>query len=510
MLPNTVSPRARVAIVVVAYNAESTLIQTLDRIPEDVRSIVDELFILDDASGDRTHELARAWAVANTPFRTVVIRHSKNLGYGGNQKAAYRIAAERSIDVVVLLHADGQYAPEILGDMVSPILEGKADAVFGSRMMLKGAARRGKMPLYKRLGNRILTRIENVLLGTRLTEFHSGYRAYSVAMLNELLIQENSDGFNFDTQVIAQVVGAGRRILEVPIPTYYGDEICYVNGMKYAFDVVCDVLRFRMAKIGLGSASWIPAEQEYELKTAPASSHRLIAGALAEQTPGRVLDVGCSGGKLSALLLEQGHRVTGVDTVEVPGVRERVHTFHQVDASGLTETLAEETFDYVVAGDVIEHLADPRAALKEFAQLLEPGGQLLLSVPNFGHWYPRLRVAFGVFGYDRRGILDETHLRFFTRSTLRRLVTSAGFDILEEWHTGNPTERLAGRGSGALRRGIARAGVVLRTLRPELFAYQNVLRCTPHAGSSSTSVFEPRQDPADSVRVAQPPRAQSA
>jgi 2-polyprenyl-3-methyl-5-hydroxy-6-metoxy-1,4-benzoquinol methylase len=484
----------RVAIVVVAYNAESTLIQTLERIPPEVRETVDELFILDDASGDRTHDLARAWAAANARVTTVVLRHSRNLGYGGNQKAAYRIASERGIDVVVLLHADGQYAPEILGDMIQPILAGEADAVLGSRMMVKGAARRGRMPLYKRLGNRVLTRIENTLLGTELTEFHSGYRAYRVEMLDELLVQENSNGFDFDTQIIAQVVGAGRRILEIPIPTYYGDEICYVNGMKYAFDVVRDVLRYRLAGIGFGSAPWIPAQQEYDLKSAPSSSHHLITRALATEPPGRVLDVGCSGGRLAEQLTAQGHHVTGVDTVEVDGVRDRVHAFHRVDAAGLDETLAGETFDYVVAGDVIEHLADPLSTLKELRDLLDSGGQLLVSVPNFGHWYPRARVLLGVFGYDRRGILDETHLRFFTRSTLKRLVTAAGFDVVDEWHTGNPTEKLQGGPSGRPSALVGRLGRALVRLRPELFAYQNVLRCTPHAGSSSTTVFERRGD----------------
>ena len=488
-MPSTFEP-PRVAIIVVAYNAESTLIQTLDRIPPEVRHSVDELFILDDASDDRTHELARAWAAAHTGFETVVIRHTRNLGYGGNQKVAYRIASERSIDVVVLLHADGQYAPEVLGDLLEPILEGRADAVFGSRMMVKGAARQGRMPLYKRLGNRILTRVENAVLGTGLTEFHSGYRAYRVEMLDRLPIADNSDGFNFDTQIIAQTVGIGGRIVEVPIPTYYGQEICYVNGLKYAYDVLVDVLRYRLARLGVGSAPWVPVEEEYDLKTAPASSHRVIARALADERPGRVLDVGCSGGRLSALLVEQGHHVTGVDTVEVPGVRNRVHAFHKMDAAGLSEVFEGQRFDYVVAGDVLEHLADPRGALKELAGLLEDGGQLLVSVPNFGHWYPRVRVLFGVFGYDRRGILDETHLRFFTRAALRRLVASAGFDILEEWHTGNPTEKL-GTGEATPLRLLARVGGLLRWLRPQVFAYQNVLRCTPHAGASTISVFAP-------------------
>jgi SAM-dependent methyltransferase len=222
-----------------------------------------------------------------------------------------------------------------------------------------------------------------------------------------------------------------------------------------------------------------------------------------------VLDVGCSGGRLAEHLGAQGHHVTGVDTIEVDGVRERVHAFHRVDAAGLNQTLAGETFDYIVAGDVIEHLADPLTTLKELRELLDDGGQLLVSVPNFGHWYPRARVLLGVFGYDRRGILDETHLRFFTRSSLKRLVTAAGFDVLDEWHTGNPTEKLQGGRGGTVSGLVGRLGRGLVRLRPELFAYQNVLRCTPHAGSSSTTVFERRDNPGP-VRAPEPWVARTA
>ncbi len=154
-----------------------------------------------------------------------VIRNAQNLGYGGNQKLGYRLAMEDDLDIVVMLHGDGQYAPECLEEMVAPLERGEADAVLGSRMMEKGAARRGGMPLYKHLGNRALTVFENTMLGTSLTEFHSGYRAYSVRALRRIPFEQNSDDFDFDTEIIIQLHAAGLRITETPIPTYYGDEI---------------------------------------------------------------------------------------------------------------------------------------------------------------------------------------------------------------------------------------------------------------------------------------------
>jgi SAM-dependent methyltransferase len=152
----------------------------------------------------------------------------------------------------------------------------------------------------------------------------------------------------------------------------------------------------------------------------------------------------------------------------------------------------------VIAGDVIEHLAKPAQALRAISAVLRPGGQLLLSVPNFGHWYPRLRIAVGAFGYDRRGILDDTHLRFFTRSTLRRLVRTAGFDVLQESATGLPLGTVApGDRPGSL---VRRIDHLLVRLRPTLFGYQNVLRLTPHAGETIHSDHLDRQVEGDALR----------
>jgi glycosyltransferase involved in cell wall biosynthesis/SAM-dependent methyltransferase len=469
----------RIGIVVVAYNAASTLLATLDRIPQSFRGRIAEVIVSDDASHDDTFELGRQWAARPDTPTTHVIRHTKNLGYGGNQKAAYALAIEHGLDIVVLLHGDGQYAPECLPEMVAPFEHSDCAAVFGSRMMTPGAARKGGMPFYKRVGNRILTTFENRVLGTDLTEFHSGYRAYATRILREIPFQSNSDGFDFDTQIIAQVVHAGGRIEEIPIPTYYGDEICYVNGMQYARDVVKDVVEYRLAVSGFGTCDWVTKPDEYAFKEGDGSSHSLILEMLATLPASRVLDLGCSAGLLSEKMRAAGHYVVGVDALELPGVRERTDEFYLGDLDQGIPAEAGSSFDVVIAGDVIEHLAKPAETLHAIRDVLRVGGQLMLSVPNFGHWYPRVRVAFGVFGYDRRGILDNTHLRFFTRATLRRLVRSAGFDILQERATGLPLGSVAAAGeqSSVIRRIDDR----LVRMRPTVFGYQNVFRLTPHA-----------------------------
>ena len=196
----------RIGVVVVAYNAETTLEKVLDRIPADVAAEVSAVLVCDDASADATHEVALAYQRTNDRLPLHIVRHPVNLGYGGNQKAGYQLAAEMGLDVVVLLHGDGQYAPELMAEMVKPIVEDGADAVFGSRMMNSGAAREGGMPLYKYVGNKILTRYENAMTGASLTEWHSGYRAYRVSTLQKIALAKNSDGFDFDTQIILQLL----------------------------------------------------------------------------------------------------------------------------------------------------------------------------------------------------------------------------------------------------------------------------------------------------------------
>ncbi len=468
----------RIGVLVVAYNAASTLAQTLDRIPEDFRPRIAEVFVCDDASPDQTYLVGLDYLDASPDLPVSVIRHERNLGYGGNQKAGYRLAAEHDLDIIVMLHADGQYAPELLPAMVEPLVRGEADAVFGSRMMEKGAARRGGMPAYKFLGNKVLTRVENRLLGSDLSEFHSGYRAYNVHTLSELDLSATSDGFNFDTQIIIALHSHGKTIVEIPIPTYYGDEICYVNGLQYAADVVADVAVYRLATMGFTPGELAQVGDEYDLKESEGSSHTVILDLLEGASPSRVLDVGCSGGLLGQLLRERGHHVTGVDFLELPGVRDRVDSFHRAD---LEQGLPEEVgtgYDLAVAADVLEHLRGSESLLREMGSRLGEGGRIIISVPNFGHWYPRLRTVLGIFDYDQRGILDKTHVRFFTRRSLLRMIRKNGFRVVRLETTGLPVDVVTGRPS-LLKRLVVAIDSALVRLRPTLFAYQFVVEVEP-------------------------------
>ena len=228
----------RIGIFVIAYNAETTLTHVLERIPTEIVTKVEEIFVIDDCSPDRTYDVGRGYADGPAAAKLTIQRNPVNLMYGGNQKRGYEYAIERGLDIVVLLHGDGQYAPEVMQRLLEPLETGRAEMVMGSRMLETGAALKGHMPLYKYLGNKILTSLQNHLLGTHFSEFHSGYRAYSTLALRSVDLGNLTNGWHFDTQIILEFLRRRYRIVEVPIPTYYGDEICHVNGVPYAYQCV--------------------------------------------------------------------------------------------------------------------------------------------------------------------------------------------------------------------------------------------------------------------------------
>ncbi|HQT87371.1 MAG TPA: glycosyltransferase family 2 protein [Acidiphilium sp.] len=233
----------RIAVVLPAYNAAKTLARTIEDIDRD---IVDDLILTDDASGDNTVTLARALGL-----HTIV--HERNRGYGGNQKTCYAAALARGADIVVMLHPDYQYSPKLIPAMAAMIISGHYDAVLGSRI-LGGGALKGGMPLWKYIANRGLTFVENILLGQKLSEYHTGYRAWSRTVLERLPLERCSDDFVFDNQMIAQAVHAGFQIGEISCPTRYFDEASSINfrrSVQYGFGVLDTAARFRLARAGL-------------------------------------------------------------------------------------------------------------------------------------------------------------------------------------------------------------------------------------------------------------------
>jgi glycosyltransferase involved in cell wall biosynthesis len=467
----------RIGILIVTYNAVTTLSQVLKRIPPAVWKNVEQVVVFDDASPDATYELAVGLKTLSENTKLHVLKHEKNLGYGGNQKAGYRYFIEQGFDVVVLLHGDGQYAPEVLAHMYNGLVTGKADAVFGSRMMKDfGGPLKGGMPLYKYIGNRILTYFENRALKMNLTEFHSGFRAYNLHALAQIDFAEMTDDFHFDTEIIIKLNHQGFRIHEVPIPTFYGDEVCYVNGLRYAKDILRAVYRYDRTRRSIKCyPEYREYYQPYRIKTSSHSSHdfaRIAAGSGQD-----VLEVGLGDARFGAELEKAGNRVVYAGPEPGPAAAE-VETFIQADVTcGLapvTHAIGERRFDKVLLLDVLEHVPQPENILREAASLLKPNGQLVVAIPNVANLTVRTMLLFGVFDYHDRGILDRTHLRFYTRKTAVRLLESCGFEVTRRQMTVVPMEVLLGSPK-LLVAALHRILIVLTAILPGPLGYQTFL-----------------------------------
>jgi len=242
----------KVVVVMPAYNASETLQKTYKEVM--AQGIVDLVIIVDDASRDETA------LIAKTLPNTVVYTHKENLGYGANQKTCYRLAIENDGDIIIMVHPDYQYTPKLIPAMASIIGNGLYQCVLGSRI-LGGYALKGGMPIWKYVSNRFLTYVENILIGAKLSEYHTGYRAFSREMLKRLPLEINSDDFVFDNQMLAQIVWFGYTIAEVSCPTKYFSEassINFVRSIKYGLGCLLTALVFRIAKMKIVKSRLFP------------------------------------------------------------------------------------------------------------------------------------------------------------------------------------------------------------------------------------------------------------
>jgi len=245
----------KVIVVMPAYNAAETLQTTYDEVM--AQGIVDLVIVVDDASQDETV------TVANKLSKTIVFTHEKNLGYGGNQKTCYKLALEQGGDIIIMVHPDYQYTPKLIPAMASMIGNGLYHCVLGSRI-LGGYALKGGMPVWKYISNRFLTLFGNILLGAKLSEYHTGYRAFSRKLLEDLPLHVNSNDFVFDNQMLAQIVWSGYTIAEVSCPTQYFPEASSINlvrSIQYGFGCLFTALSFRLAKIKVRSSRLFPDQQ---------------------------------------------------------------------------------------------------------------------------------------------------------------------------------------------------------------------------------------------------------
>ncbi len=474
----------RIGIFVIAYNAEAHIQNVFERISDDIWNAIEVAFVIDDCSTDNT--VSAALELRNRYSKMEIIRNRINQRYGGNQKVGYQYAIDRGLDVVVMLHADGQYAPECLPDLLEPLISNQASVVFGSRMLQSGRALQGNMPKYKYFGNIVLTRIQNTLCGTDFSEFHSGYRAYAVDFLKEIPFWENTDEWHFDTEILLQALISGVWIKEVPIPTYYGNEICYVNGMAYAANCVLLSLRFALYRYGLFYCRafdvTLDGRKYFEKFDDPYSSHSLILKEITRigLEGKKVLELGVGDASMTKIMSE---RAAVLDCVEYdPALAHLATPYARHVVQGNVENIEafkelDRDYDIILAADILEHLVHPDVLLSKLKTHTKRGGYVIVSLPNIANLYVRLNLLLGRFPVHRKGILDATHLHHYTLSTAEKLVKKSGWVVLDQWVTAIPLAIVF----PFLRRGPCRwihaAYFQLTRLFKGLLAYQVILSC---------------------------------
>ena len=450
--------KGRLLVFIVAYNAEQTIENVLKRIPRNLSDEYEvEILIIDDSSRDQTFAKSEIAKRSGTvPFKMTVLFNPVNQGYGGNQKIGFHYAIENGFNWVALVHGDGQYAPECLPELTAVLAREDADAVFGSRMMKGRSALKGGMPLYKYVGNKILTQFQNVLLGSNLSEFHSGYRLYAIEALKKIPFDLNSNDFHFDTEIIIQLFLARQRIKELPIPTFYGDEICHVNGLKYAWDVCITTIQSKVQKFHIcydRKFDCIPEAKKEEQKFDRFSVEMVFADSI--EPSSSLLIMGKAERVLIAYLEEQGHRVT----------------FHQ---QGLLESVLGQCgpVDYIVVLDDTDLAQRPDllvSRLRDFCRF-HPDVTIVLALGNIGFILTRLLLLFGRFAYTKKGIISFASYRLFTLKSIKKLLSQNNFEF--DMVKGIPIQYKKVFNSKMICARLSAVHMAFSRLWPSLFAYQ--------------------------------------
>jgi glycosyltransferase involved in cell wall biosynthesis len=469
----------KVAVFIVAYNAERHLEKLVDRIPHELMSQFAEIFVIDDSSLDATYDVANKVVEAHKDCNIKVYRTPFNRGYGGNQKLGYLYCIENGYDVVILLHGDGQYAPEFIPRLLAPFADGEPEAVFASRMLSKRLALQGGMPVYKWIGNQVLTAFENRMLGIHLSEFHTGFRAYQVEALQKIPYIYNSDDFHFDTEIIVQAVASGWKITEVKIPTYYGDEQCHVNGMRYAYNCAKAVLNYQLVKLGLyyqrNYDFGLFDRDNYQFKKSENSLHQFVINHLPLTADAKSIELGANRGILSSHIAPRVKHHIAVDVFK-PDLAGESEPMSLNLNQEFSSNFAPSQFDCCVALDVIEHMDEPEHFLTEVFQLLKVNGKLFVSTANICYFPVRMSLLFGQFNYGKRGILDRTHKRLFSVSSFKKLISQYGFRVEEVRGFAPPLTDLIGK--NVFLRMTERVHSFLSRVFPNLFAYNFLVIAT--------------------------------
>ena len=439
MIKKNFKKKSKVLIFVLAYNAEKTISETINRLPLNSKDYDLEILIIDDASSDNTFIKAKNSKIKNNSnLKITILRNPVNQGFGGNVKIGFMYAIKNNFDFIALTHGDGQYPPEEIPKQLIPLLNKKCDAVFGSRMMQGFESIKGGMPVYKFIGNKITTWIENFLIGTSLSEFHTGQRLFSVKTLKKIPFQLNSNDYHFDTQIIIQLHLLKARIIEMPIKTHYGDEICHVNGWKYCWNVCKEALLIKLQKTGIIYKRRYDTNKNFYQNYHSFKPfglmkiHELAIESVKKKS--KIIEFGSGTGIISKMLKKKNCKVLGLD--KNPPKEKILDNFLRIDLDNNLNVLKKinmDEYNYIFLLDLINHLKQPERFMEDMKSFFNTysSPEIIITTPNVGFIFNRIQLFFGFFNYGRRGILHPNHTRLFTFKSFKTLLKEAGYEVID-------------------------------------------------------------------------------
>jgi len=483
----------RIALFLFEAQDSGLLAATLERIPTAAAECLEQIVVMEDRVPG---SLAAVPAHHFGPGELDVLIHRapSELGYGGVRKAAFEYALLRGFDVAVFLRA-GVHPPEALPEVIRTFLQGSQEVVWASRLVDRLHTLQGGMPVARLLAHSVTTGLQNRVLGLRLRDYHSSFRAFPMRALRSIPFQLNSDDRSFDMQIAIQCRALGLPIREVEVPPSWREFATDRSALHGVARGVATAIDYRLHQLHATRRGRYLVDRgvHYTFKRSPTGSHVQIVERI---RPGSLLlDLGCSQGLLARPLREKGVRVTGVDSGPEDQVASELDAYYRRDLEQPLELPTGRVYDYVVSSDVIEHLRQRGELLRSVRRYLKPEGRLLISTGNVALWFYRLSLLAGRFEYGPRGILDETHLHLYTRATFRREVENAGFRVVEERVTALPFEVVfESTGRSRAVRTLARIYHRLAGIWPELFAYQFLLEAEITT-LDDESTAPPPQDP---------------
>ena len=460
---------------------EKLVLDILNQIPKSVASWDHEILILINSSGDSISKAVDNSIKKHKSFNIRILFNLQHLGYGGNQKLAFYYAIKHNFDFVLLIAGSGQYAPEQLEKLAFSLASSNSQALIGSRFLEKSNSIKNQMPLYKYLGIKTITLLQNLILGMKFSEYHSGFRIYKTKALAEIPYAFNSNGRQFDTEVLIQLKLRGFKLQELPVSSLSGKAHPISDYIRYGIGSILISLKTRLHQMSLSYERKFDVGDistdgfKDEIKLGYPSSLQFAIDEVSEKH--RVLDIGCGNALIGTELKKQGCYVEGIDFESSKG-KNNIDKFTQLNLNNNNLEIPVNEFDYVLLMDVLEHLDEPENFVYNLrVKAKGKAPKIIVSVPNIGFINNRIQLLFGRFDYGIRGTMYLGHKRMFTFNAIGKLFEQAEFKITK--CQGIPAPFPVAIGDNWLSRLFLGINQGLIKILPKLFSYQIFLVAVP-------------------------------